>query len=262
MEALADALKIIGFESVLLPIDGEPTAPADVAVVDSYIYRADDTKRFRAETIAAVDDLSRNLAVAIVVDPAPGATVKFHAAAHHALTGPEYALVDPKLVDIQRAPVEGAVTRILVTTGGTDVDGYGYAIAHDLTKLLPSATISLVMGPWSSDQVPRQVNPIRTSSGLGNELAISDLVVTAGGVTMLESLALGRPTVAVLTAENQQRYVEGAAAVNAVVPASIDDAALAAVTLAGNADLRVELAHRAANLIDGRGALRVARALT
>ena len=102
---------------------------------------------------------------------------------------------------------------------------------------------------------------VRAPSGLGAELRGASLVVTAAGVTMLESMRAGRPTVTFLTAENQRRQAEGAAALGGVVLADAGGAADAAVVLAHDHDARRALAALAAALVDGKGPTRVARHL-
>jgi spore coat polysaccharide biosynthesis predicted glycosyltransferase SpsG len=72
---------------------------------------------------------------------------------------------------------------------------------------------------------------------------------------------VGRPTVAIITAENQRRYVEGAAAERALVMAQIEDAAAATASLARDTQRRRALSAAATRLVDGRGATRVAEAL-
>lgn len=102
---------------------------------------------------------------------------------------------------------------------------------------------------------------VRTETGLGPALADADLVLTAAGVTLLESLALGRPTVAVILAENQRRAAGGAAAADAAIVGVEAKAAGLAAELAGDLERRRSLSAAARNLVDGRGAGRVAEAI-
>jgi spore coat polysaccharide biosynthesis predicted glycosyltransferase SpsG len=260
MEALADALQSQGAEPSLSSVEAR-LPDTDIVVVDSYVHRADDRGRFAARRVVAVDDLYRNLAVELVIDPTPGASPADHPAASTSLTGASYALVEPRLAGLPRRPPGSEVVTLLVATGGTDTEGYGATIAEKLTDLLPGVAIRLVVGPWSSDRVPDGTASVRTSDGLAGELVDADLVVTAGGVTMVEALTLGRPTVAVITAENQRRYVEGAASAGAVVAATVETAAESAASLAGDLRRREDLADAAVRLLDGHGASRVAEAL-
>ncbi|MDQ6799051.1 MAG: hypothetical protein M3011_13720 [Actinomycetota bacterium] len=259
MQGLQRALGLLGVDATL--DDAHRGATGDLVVVDSYSYRADDRAYFRGEVVAAVDDLQRDLAVEVVIDPSPGADPARHGRAGRVLAGHTYAMVDPDLAVRRRRPVSDTVTRILVTTGATDVGGMGAMMAGRLAALVPTASVRLVIGPWGSTVVPSGVDPVSSTDGLDGELTEADLVVTAAGVTMLESLALGRPTVAVVTAANQSGAARGVAGVGAAIVASIDDAPLAAAALAGDAEQRRRLSDAGRAFVDGLGSRRVAEAL-
>ncbi len=259
MQAPARALGVVGVDGAL--IEAGRGATADLVVVDSYSYRADDRDRFRGATVAAVDDLGRDLDVDVVVDPSPGATSAPHGRARRVLAGHTYAMIDPDLASRPRPPLRDTVARVLVTTGAADTAGSGAAVAGRLAALLPTASVRLVIGPWGSALVPAGVEPVAGLDGLERELAQADVVVTAAGVTMLESLALGRPTVALVTAANQRRAAEGVARVGAAVVASADDAPEAAARLAGDAGGRLRLSNAAASFVDGLGCRRIAEVL-
>ena len=259
MQALSGALRSLGFDATLG--DARRGARAHLVVVDSYSYRADDRELFQGGVVAAVDDLRRDLAVDVVIDPSPGATAAPHQRAGRVLAGHLYAMVDPRLAEVANRPVADRVARILVTTGAADVTGQGASVAGRLAKLVPDASVRLVIGPWGSTVVPAGVTAVAGADGLQAELAGSDMVVTAGGVAMLESLALGRPTVVVVTAPNQRRAADGVAAAGAAIVASIDDAPRKAALLAGDVDQRRRLSHEGPACVDGLGSRRVAEAL-
>lgn len=259
MEALAAALAAGGCPPALCRLGEEPVE-GDVVVVDSYRTRAD-AESIRARTTVAVDELGRDLAVDLLVDPAPG-TPTPAPRARHALRGLRYALVDPALGSRTRAPgLHDEVASVLVTTGGTDAAGAGAAVAGALCAALPDARVRVVVGPWSASQVPEGVEAIRGRAGLAGELEAADLVVSAAGVTLLEALALGRPVVAFALAGTQRRYLDGLAAAGAIVATAAHDAAEAAARLAADPDRRRKLAATGRGLVDGRGSHRVASAV-
>jgi len=249
METLARALQRRGRVVELRPLDDAALA-APTVVIDSYRVRGDDRSRVRGERVVAVDDLVRDLAVDVVVDPCPGATASEHPAAGAVLAGAEYALLGidaPPRVD----PPDGDCRSVVVTAGGT-----GTALAQDLRGELAAAL--------GAGVVVRAVGPPAATPGAplaADLLGAADLVVTAAGVTMLEALALGRPTVAFVLAANQSRQLAGAAAAGAVVASSPERLVADAVVVATDAGRRVELSARARALVDGGGADRVAAAL-
>jgi spore coat polysaccharide biosynthesis predicted glycosyltransferase SpsG len=259
-EALARVLDRRGVRCTLEPLGRRTHWTAPIVVVDSYHLRADDPAVFAAVTVA-IDDLHRDLAVDLVVDPSPGADAARHIRAHHVCAGAPYAVVTRPNPFPQVRAADGRVDRVLVTTGGSDAAGTGAALAAALHDRLPDAAIRLVLGPWGDDTVPAGVEAVRAPSGLADEFAAAPLVVTAGGVSLLEACMLRRAIVAVMTAENQRVAVESLAAAGAVVAADPDHAAAEAAMLAADPMRRLALAERAGALVDGRGPDRVADAL-
>ncbi len=256
VEALATEVRKRGCPARVQPVDGSVHAGA--VVVDSYRTRADDRARYDGAVIVAIDDLERDLDVDVVVDPSPGASGTPHRRARVVLAGADYALVDPALHTVASDAIADAVRRVLVTTGAADRAGVGVRIARSLAGASADYEVRLVVGPWGSQVVPPGVTAVRVETGLADELARADLVVTAGGVTLLESLVLGRPTVCVIVAENQRRAVEAVTAAGAALGAGPDAVAVAAGALIVAPERRRELAARAQTVVDGRGAARVA----
>ena len=86
----------------------------------------------------------------------------------------------------------------------------------------------------------------------------ADLVVTAAGQTMLETLCVGTPCVATAVVDNQRAQLDllaRAGGVRAAQPAGIGEAVAA---LVADATARAQLAAAGRELVDGFGALRVA----
>jgi spore coat polysaccharide biosynthesis predicted glycosyltransferase SpsG len=242
------------------------TIAADAVVIDSYRTRADDAVFARARVVCALDDLGRDLDVDLVVDPSPGAIGAAHRRARRVLAGAAYALVPTPPEGTVPASVDVPVTRVLVTTGAADADGVGARIAGALAAAGLDAgghevEIRLVVGPWGATDVPRGVVPVRAPDGLGAELAAASLVVTAGGVALLEACLLGRPIVALALADNQRQAVcglEREGAVTVATPETVVDAARALVC---DRTRRVTLSVMARSAVDGKGAARVADVL-
>jgi spore coat polysaccharide biosynthesis predicted glycosyltransferase SpsG len=259
MQALGSALTTRGLSWEL--VDAAAGARAPIVVIDSYRRRADDRTHFQGDLVVAVEDLDRDPAVDIAVEPSPGPE-PCRRRARYVLAGASYALLDPRLVQLRRQPVRPEVSRVLVTGGGADSSGWGTRVATALRAALPpSTTIALVRGPWSAGEAPRGVYSVCTTDGLGPALAEADLVVTAAGITMLEALVLGRPTVAAVLFENQERQARAAEAAGAIVLADLDGAVAAAVTVTRDTRQRLALAARATEYIDGLGSDRVAEAI-
>jgi UDP-2,4-diacetamido-2,4,6-trideoxy-beta-L-altropyranose hydrolase len=260
MAALATAMSRLGVRPELVPAD-DGHVKADVVVVDSYRHRADERGRFEARVLAGIDDLGRDLACDVVVDPNPGASATPHHAARRVLVGPAYALIDPEIARLATRPVADEVATALVASGAHDPRQAGRQMAVALAGLLPAVEVRLAVGPWTELSPADRVVTVRTEAGLGSALADADLVVTAAGVTLIEALALGRPTVAVVLADNQVQAARGVEEVGAALRADLNEAPGVAATLAHDVARRRSLAAAARATVDGRGALRVARAL-
>jgi UDP-2,4-diacetamido-2,4,6-trideoxy-beta-L-altropyranose hydrolase len=257
VEGLAHELAAVGL-ALDMHVLGDDSAVGDIVLVDSYRVRADDRSRVRADLVIAIDDVERDLAVDLVIDPDPGADARVHAAAAAVVAGAPYALVDPALRTLSSAPIRETVRRVLVTTGGADADGLGARLAGELADALPGTRIRQVVGPWGRATDDVRVAAVHAPDGLGPELAAADLVVTAGGVTMLEACCLGRPAVAFSSAAGQGRALAGAALVGAVVAVDVASAADVAARLARDVDARRRLATSARVLVDSQGSARVA----
>jgi spore coat polysaccharide biosynthesis predicted glycosyltransferase SpsG len=265
MEALAAELEHRGNHCTVAPLEAVAHAGShSIVVVDSYRMRADDGTFANARVVSAVDDLARDLAVDLVVDPSPGTVGAPHRRARRVLAGATYALVPAPGADVIEAPLDD-VARVLVTTGAADADGNGARIAAMLSSLLSGSRsgieIRLAIGPWGATDVPPGVVPVHAPNGLATEIAAASIVVTAGGVSLLEACLFGRPIVALALADNQRQAVHGLEREHAVVVATVDTAGAAVRALIGDRSRRIALAVAARSAVDGKGAARVADTL-
>lgn len=285
MEALEAAFAAIGATVQMVPLpDDEPLSATrrgdrpDAVVIDSYRHRADDPSVV-AGVVAAIDDLDRDLAVDLVVRPRPGAPAGdgVRGDGPTVLEGFEHALLalsagssaerqssDPLSSELSSSAV------VLVSLGGADRTGLGARVADVLAGCLDSATVRHAPGPWSVAATAAGVTTVDRTADLVPELLAASVAVVAGGVTMLEALALGTAAVVVVTAGNQRAAADAVAAAGAAVVLDGEDLDAEqlerlVVTIVDevtelwrDAERRRELARRGRSLVDGRGADRVA----
>jgi spore coat polysaccharide biosynthesis predicted glycosyltransferase SpsG len=256
VEALAAELEARGWWCPTVALRDRARVAGDLVVVDSYRVRADDPSRINARRVVALDDLARDLDVDVVVDPSPGADESVHVRAARVLAGASYALA--VVPAVETVPVEGPVDRVVVTTGASDTAGVGARLAASIATSIPAAQVRLVLGPWGAPDVPPGVVPVRAPHGLADELAAAPIVVTAGGVAMLEACLLGRATIAVVLAHNQRQAVAGLEHAGAVVSGTVSTTGNVVATLASSPARRKELAVAARRALDGRGPARLA----
>lgn len=209
--------------------------------------------------VAAVDDLGVvDPAIDLVVNPNPGAETTFAASYSRAgcvLLGVDHALVRPGVG--AATPTGGG--GLLVSLGGGEVAVLGTKIAASLAAF-PGPRPIVVVGGGIAPSTEEVVHIGRCD--LAPHLATADVVVCGGGVTAVEAVALGRPAVVVILAENQRPGALAMARAGAVV--TVDDPSRAAAEVArllADPPAMRRLADRARRLIDGRGGERVMTAI-
>lgn len=293
---LAEALAARG-ESVLMVLDNgadeararlearglsctmeEPAGPWRGSVVDGYDFAPESIARLVqvAAPLAAIDDF---------LDPPPGAALVINSACHlsgdrvgdiPALLGPRYALVDPRFSVLPARDRTAPVAHIVVTFGVIDSGNATELALEALERIAaagPALRVTVIAGHaatnlaslrktvaahapgWRLLTNPRDMAPL---------LAEADLIIGAGGVSLLERMAAGVPSVTLSIADNQRLFVEGAAALGATVDAgdasTSSSAALSDILLATLRDpeRRVNMSRAGRQAIDGNGPARVA----
>lgn len=189
-----------------------------------------------------------------VGDPPRGARL---AIALRGPDGPRLACLRPMFWGTVARPVAPEVARIVVATGGGAAGGVA-ELAATVLAAAPGAAVAAVLGPYADESLPDGVIALRTPPRMVDVLQDADLVVTAAGQTMLETLCVGTPCVATAVVDNQRAQLDllaRAGGVRAAQPAGIGDAVAA---LIADATARAQLAAAGRALVDGFGALRVA----
>lgn len=185
------------------------------------------------------------------------------------LSGPRYAVIDPRLA-ARGAGRRATVGRILVAVGGgAHVFARVPAVVAALARRVPGLDIQVAAGFTPRHRRPALPAGRWLAPGhLGRALAGAHVAIVAGGITAYEACALGVPAVAVSVVPAQQPTVRALARQGAAVNGGPLGTAGAANRVAGHTSrlLAAPAAQRrlAANgrrLVDGRGAARVAAAL-
>jgi spore coat polysaccharide biosynthesis predicted glycosyltransferase SpsG len=233
----------------------------DVVAVDSYVLNMEEVRRWAGEVpVAAFWDAGEPPEADLLVSLALEIPE-----ARRGVSGPEYACLGRDYWRRPRRRRGEAVERVLVSTGGADRTDAAYVLSEAARSSLPDAEVVLVRGPDSAAQTPPGVEALDSPSSLREPLLSADLVLTAAGQTMLEALASGAPCVAVSVAANQRPGLELLARMGAVEAAELGDEADLRRTIAkvcADAAGRAELSARGMECVDGRGAHRVAEAIT
>lgn len=182
------------------------------------------------------------------------------------LTGPRYALVSAVYRHAPRHVFSPEVRSIGIFMGGTDPGGIsawvlaacrlaGFSGPVEVVSTSANPHLSTLREACAADG---RTTLTLDAPDLAAFLAGHDLQIGAGGGATWERCCIGAPTIAIAVAANQSAVVPGLAALGVVRAA--DESTLTDVLrdLIHNPPARQTLAIRAAALVDGRGAQRVA----
>jgi UDP-2,4-diacetamido-2,4,6-trideoxy-beta-L-altropyranose hydrolase len=189
------------------------------------------------------------------------------------LLGPRYALLGQAFRawrDWQR-PHPSIARRLIVTLGGSDPDNVTASVLGALADIEPPPDVVAVVGGANphADIVGglahrMGADVVRDPPTMGELFAAADLAVASGGTTALELAFMGLPAVLLAIAPNQRPVVTAMSAAGAALAAAADDPReLREVveSLALDERRRSAMSARGRELVDGRGAERVARAM-
>lgn len=185
------------------------------------------------------------------------------------LCGPRFALLASAYRGACKYRFQDTVRSIGIFMGGTDPGGVsarvltacrsaGFTCPVELVSTSANPQLAALRDACQRDG---QATLTLDQPDLAAFFARHDLQVGAGGGAAWERCCIGAPTVALALVANQSAVVPGLAALGAVRAA--DEATLPGVLreLIADPAARQSLAERAAALVDGRGAQRVALAL-
>jgi spore coat polysaccharide biosynthesis predicted glycosyltransferase SpsG len=181
------------------------------------------------------------------------------------------AILDPAIASMRRHPRRRPARTVLVTLGGgRHVRRRGRAIAAAILATAPGTRVRIAQGfgRRPSRPAPAGARWFAAPHGLVGPLSTATVAVVAGGITLYEACALGTPTVVMPVVAAQRAAAVACARAGAVRYAdhrnparAVTQAAALAVSLLGAPSVRQDLSRRAAVLVDGRGAARVAQRL-
>jgi UDP-2,4-diacetamido-2,4,6-trideoxy-beta-L-altropyranose hydrolase len=192
------------------------------------------------------------------------------------LLGPRYALLRREFPRDARSPrrVPDRARRLLVTMGGSDPVGATVLVMRALGRL-KGTEITVVVGPANKHRT--EIDAVAATIGRCQVVAdVSDLTrlflwaelaVAAAGSTCWELAFCGVPFVTIALADNQQRIAKSLEVAgisrHAGWHAEVDERGLAETVarLSTDREARAAMTSAGRELVDGRGAERVARQL-
>lgn len=251
-------------------------------VADSYAFS---TSYFRglgeaARVVAVLDDLAdRELPVNLVINGSAGAErSRYRGETRTAyLLGPQYILLRPEFAAAPARTDTDPVGRVLITVGGSDPNNLTVRLMRWTAKTLGPVQQDVVVGPLFEplEALKAEANTAAGSIVLHENrqdmrslMLASDLALCGGGQTTYELAAAGTPTIAIRTAENQTVNLKGLSAAGSLAwVGDANDVDLESKLtrelkeLAGDTTRRAAMSRVGRTLVDGQGAVRVARTL-
>ncbi|SDT38841.1 UDP-2,4-diacetamido-2,4,6-trideoxy-beta-L-altropyranose hydrolase [Pseudomonas sp. Z003-0.4C(8344-21)] len=259
-------------------LDGQ--AEFDWIIVDHYglDHHWQTAARRWAHRIAAVDDLAtRRYSVDLLLNQNMSGLSENYApllpAGCRTLLGPRYAMLREEF-DCAAIEIKPTARRVVVNFGGFDAamqTHHAMLALADFNELQVDFVAGADNPAWAQMQTLAETRPNwRLHSFVSDfyqRMTEADLFIGAGGGTSWERAALGLPTICIAVSNNQQANGEVMAAAGAHVflgareQVSVEQLRDAVGFVANNFYLRQGLAERSRQLVDGRGAERVAAAL-
>jgi len=252
-----------------------------VCVLDGYEFIHTDYVYYASVApLAVFDDLSDPAAEAsLVINPTPGLSGD-RWGEQPALLGTRFAPIRPEFAALSDRSVPTIVERVLVTLGSTPAHAEVEHVLRsidatrnrefdpDVTLILPGSADMPDGLRQIIDHFSQRLIHIESVSDMAPMLDETDFVIGAGGVSLLERMAAGVPSVSVVLADNQRASIQGAAALGATLAYEFGDDSTAVKKLANaiwrvacDPDLRAEMVRAGRRAVDDKGAMRIAEAL-
>lgn len=279
--ALADA--DAGSEAVDARKTLSVCGPSDWIVVDHYGLGLEwETIVGMAGRVLAIDDLARPHACDVLLDqnfyPEPQSRYAGRVPASCTLLlGPRHALVRDAFARTRQRVVvrDGPVRRLHVFLGGMDAANVTETVLRAVDSLRqPGLMLDVVIGATHPARARIEAHcAARTDArchvdtpDMADLLARADLAIGAGGTATWERCALGVPTLGLCVADNQRELLFQGSRHGFVHAPDIDCSDVEAIglhlrALLASAGLRHLMSRTGLELVDGRGAQRVAAAL-
>ncbi|AXJ03934.1 UDP-2,4-diacetamido-2,4,6-trideoxy-beta-L-altropyranose hydrolase [Pseudomonas fluorescens] len=265
-------------EALATQLEGQPEF--DWVIADHYglDHHWQTAARRFAPRIAAVDDLAtRSYNVDLLLNQnLSGLSENYQPllpAGCRTLLGPRFAMLREEF-SAPAIEIKPVARRVLVNFGGFDAarqTHHAMLALADFSELEVDFVAGADNPAWAEMQALAESRPNwrlhSFVSDFHRRMTEADLFIGAGGGTSWERAALGLPTICIAVSNNQQANGEVMAAAGAHVfmgareQVSVEQLRDAVGFVVGNFYLRQSLAKRSRQLVDGRGALRVAVAL-
>jgi UDP-2,4-diacetamido-2,4,6-trideoxy-beta-L-altropyranose hydrolase len=255
---------------------------ADLVIIDSYKAEADFLAMLaeRSKRIAYLDDYFRiSYPPGFIVNGCVGITPNDYPDRRneYVLAGAAYAPLRPAFWEVEAAPTNQKLTRLLITTGGADENNLTPELIKAADATQPGIRMHVVVGGQARNLA--QVDAAASGKNADLHIAVAaeemsaimrscDAALTAAGQTTYELARLGIPMILFQLSNNQARNIRGWKGVGgAIFAGAWNDPALYgnlsnAIIQLQSYENRKAFSQSLAAAIDGTGALRIVESLS
>lgn len=255
----------------------------DIVVVDSYSVSGGYLRALRAGGlfVAAIDDLARfAFPCQLVVNlGAHASRLHYRSCSKDTrfLLGPSYALLRPEFWKVPPRKTQRVVRNVLVILGGADRRNLMPELLRMLQECSGAFSVKAVIGPFFknrsavrrlAEKSRRSVNLAENPSSIRDLMCEADVAISGAGQTLYELACVGCPAVALKIASNQGMQLKAFAEAGTVLDVrearqrnAVRRIREALLSLLNDRTARMAMAQAGQRLVDGQGALRVARVL-
>lgn len=248
-----------------------------IVVVDHYAIGKDWEVRVRdhCASVVAIDDLVRVHDVDILIDQTPGRLSTAYSASSigTALTGGEYALLADEFnvtrEKRKRLATSSGMDRLVVSMGGVDSSNVTERVVAELFKVSQHYQLIGVVLPRAAPHHPEVARVVGdagppfklydTVSDMPEFMESFDLAIGAPGVSSLERLAIGLPSILIPIASNQMGNAKIMADSGAAVVVDSHDMEGLSQALEKLHDSASQVRDHGMRLVDALGARRAAQ---
>lgn len=256
-------------------------APINGCLLDGYDFGSETIQLWRAKAavmVSIVDQLPQPDWADLIIAPGLAPDLLRGKSAGRVLAGLEYALVDPRFAGGPPRSMPELATSVLVSFGLRDSRNATGLVLKAL-ELMPEVRdgvvfVTVAMGASAPHRsaVMEQVKRFKRGAcvidaDMARLYAEADFVIGGGGLSLLERMAIGLPSISIVLAENQRRQIDLCAASGGTLDAGpVEDllpSALAETlsSLMRSRERRAAMSKRAQEAVDGQGTQRCAQAM-
>lgn len=252
-----------------------------IVVIDSYEIDAEYRRRLmsRGLFVVSIDDTAgRDIPSYVIINSNLNAErIGYADSCTNMYLGIRYLILGPDFWDIDELRNTDDFKNVLITMGGIDHYDLTSKILCILEKIDAEFEITAIIGPYyenkdpirrQADRLKKRIDLVESPRSLFPYMNKCSLALSAGGQTLYELAALGRPTIGIALWKNQAGNVRELSAVGAIKGIIYSDdtnfdenLAEATARLIFNKDERKNLSQKASSIVDGKGAERTTAAI-